>query len=189
MKKSHLKHIIKEIIKEEIDGPGIFVPRGIEGRKEKKTMMDYKKIQDYIKNGSKGDLDLENSQITKLPDNLQVGGYLDLEKSQITELPNNLTVGRYLDLDNTQITELPDNLKVGGSLNLRNTPITTLPDNLSVGLSLNLDNSPITSLPDNLTVFGSLWLSNTPLSKKYSREEIKDIIERQGGNVTKNIYI
>ena len=171
MKKSHLKHIIKEIIKEEIDGPGIFVPHDLEGRKEKKTMMDYKKIQDYIKNGSKGNLNLENSQITKLPDNLQVvGGSLYLGNNiQITELPNNLTVGGYLDLLNTPIQKLPDNLKVNNSLFLKNSQITELPDNLKVG--------------------GSLWLHDTPLSNKYPEEEIRDIIERQGGNVGGDIKI
>ena len=63
----------------------------------------YKKVQDYIDSGSRGDLDLSNTQITSLPDNLEVGGRLNLH--------------------NTQITSLPDNLKVGGVIYLRNTPI------------------------------------------------------------------
>ena len=123
MKKSHLKHIIKEIIKEEIDGPGIFVPHDLEGRKDKKKQLDYRKIQDYIKNGSKGNLDLENSQITELPDNLKVGGYLYLENTQITELPDNLTVGGYIELRDTPITKLPNNLTVDGVIYLDGTPL------------------------------------------------------------------
>jgi hypothetical protein len=43
-----------------------------------------------------GSLDLENTQITELPDNLTVGGDLDLSDTPITELPDNLTVGRSL---------------------------------------------------------------------------------------------
>jgi hypothetical protein len=37
-----------------------------------------------------GFLDLEGTSITKLPDNLRVGGSLDLQGTQITELPSNL---------------------------------------------------------------------------------------------------
>ena len=69
---------------------------------------------------------------------LSVGGDLDLRNTKITELPDNLSVGRSLYLRNTGITELPDNLSVGGDLDLRNTKITELPDNLSVGRSLYL---------------------------------------------------
>ena len=71
-----------------------------------------------------GGLDLSNTQITALPDNLTVGGWLDLRNTQITALPDNLTVGGWLDLRNTQITALPDNLTVGGWLDLRGTQIT-----------------------------------------------------------------
>ena len=79
-----------------------------------------------------GDLDLENTNITKLPDNLNVNGWLDLTNTKITELPNNLTVKGSLNLTNTNITELPNNLTVNGSLYLANTNITKLPDNLKV---------------------------------------------------------
>ncbi len=111
-----------------------------------------------------GSLYLRNTQITSLPDNLTVGGGLDLSNTQITSLPDNLTVGGGLYLRNTQITSLPDNLTVGGSLYLNNTPITSLPDNLSVGGGLDLSNTQITSLPDNLTVGGSLYLNNTQIT-------------------------
>jgi hypothetical protein len=76
-----------------------------------------------------------------------------------------------------------------GDLNLRNTPITSLPDNLKVGGYLYLENTKITSLPDNLSVGGSLNLGNTPLSKKYTKEQIKQMIEDNGGYVKENIYI
>ncbi|HPI81825.1 MAG TPA: hypothetical protein PK122_01130 [Candidatus Paceibacterota bacterium] len=111
-----------------------------------------------------GNLDLSNTPITSLPDNLTIGGDLYLRNTQITSLPDNLTVGRWLDLNNTPITSLPDNLSVGGSLYLSNTSITSLPDNLTVGGNLDLNNTPITSLPDNLTVEGWLDLSNTPIT-------------------------
>jgi hypothetical protein len=129
-----------------------------------------KKIQQYMKDGGKGDLDLNNTPITSLPNNLKVGGYLDLWHTPITSLPNNLEVRGYLSLNYTPITSLPNNLEVGGYLDLSNTPITSLPDNLKVGGNLHLSNTPITSLPNNLQVGGFLNLDNTPLSSKTEAE-------------------
>jgi hypothetical protein len=64
----------------------------------------------------KGDLDLDDSDITSLPDNLQVGGNLDLYGTSITSLPDDLYVGWDLDLSYTRITSLPDDLQVGGGI-------------------------------------------------------------------------
>ena len=95
---------------------------------------------------------------------LNYNGSLDLADTGITSLPDNLTVGGYLDLSDTGITSLPDNLTVGDSLYLRGTGITSLPDNLTVGGSLDLRDTGITSLPDNLTVGGSLYLAGTSIT-------------------------
>jgi hypothetical protein len=189
MKKSELKQIIKEVLQENnsLTEEKILIPRRTpEERRKNFIKATQQKIQQYIKNGSKGDLDLYNTPITSLPDNLKqvggdldlyntsitslpdnltrVGGWLDLSNTPITKLPDNLTVDGWLDLSSTSITSLPDNLTVDGYLNLSNTPITTLPDNLKVGGWLSLSNTPITKLPDNLTVGGSLYLSNTKIT-------------------------
>jgi hypothetical protein len=103
-----------------------------------------------------GSLDLENTPITSLPDNLTVNGYLNLSNTKITSLPDNLRVNGSLDLENTKITSLPDNLRVKGNLYLNNTKITSLPDNLTVNRDLDLRNTKITSLPDNLRVEGKI---------------------------------
>jgi len=105
-----------------------FVPRGGKERVEayslKRKADAEDKIQQYIKDGMKGNLFLSPSPITSLPDNLtKVGGDLDLSFTQITSLPSNLTVGGYLNLYYTPITSLPSDLKVRGSLNLRKTPL------------------------------------------------------------------
>ena len=105
---------------------------------------------------NRDNLNLSNTKITSLPDNLTVGGGLFLCNTKITSLPDNLTVGGGLDLSNTKITSLPDNLTVGGILYLSNTKITSLPDNLAVGGSLDLRGTLITSLPDNLKVGGRI---------------------------------
>jgi hypothetical protein len=61
-------------------------------------------------------LDLNNTKITSLPDNLTVNGGLDLTNTKITSLPDNLTVNGWLSLSNTKITSLPDNLTVEGKI-------------------------------------------------------------------------
>jgi len=148
----------------------ILIPRRSSEEREKNYKISIqKKIQQYIKDGSKGDLDLSDTPITSLPDNLKVGGYLDLSGTPITSLPDNLKVGGNLDLSGTKITSLPDNLEVGGYLDLSGTKITSLPDNLEVG--------------------GYLDLRDTPISKKYTNEEIKNIIIQQGGDIKGDIYI
>ena len=113
-----------DLLKE--DSP--FVPRGGKERVEayslKRKADAEDKIQQYIKNGMKGNLGLSPFPITLLPDNLtKVGGNLDLSFTQITTLPSNLTVGGNLNLYYTPITSLPSDLKVMGSLNLRKTPL------------------------------------------------------------------
>jgi hypothetical protein len=84
----------------------ILVPRrSKEERQENYQIAIQKKIQQYINGGSKGDLDLRNTPITSLPNNLKVGGYLSLRNTKITSLPNNLKVGRDLYLTNTPISK------------------------------------------------------------------------------------
>lgn len=128
------------------------------------------------------DLNLYGAEITSLPDNFKVLGSLDLSDCKmIKSLPDNLKVGGSLYLMNTNITTLPDNFKVGGYLGLSNTKIKSLPDNLTVEGSLNLSNTKIKSIPNNLKVDGSLNMYNTPLSKKYTQEQIRNMIEEKGG--------
>ena len=150
-----------DLLKE--DNP--FVPKGTPEEREKDyNRITQNKIQEYIKSGMKGDLDLSNTSITSLPSNL-------------TKVEGNLR------LSHTKITSLPDNLTVEGNLNLAGTPITTLPDNLTVGGNVYLQHTPITSLPHNLTVGGYLGLSWTSLSKKYSEDEIKAMVPDIGGEI------
>ena len=72
-----------------------------------------------------GNLDLNDSTIRKLPNDLYVDKALILENcKQLTKLPNNLYVGGYLDLDNCEhITELPNGLYVRRNLFIYNTPL------------------------------------------------------------------
>ena len=68
----------------------ILVPRrSAEERQKNYIIATQKKIQQYIKDGSKGNLDLYGTPITQLPNNLKVGGNLDLYRTPITQLPDN----------------------------------------------------------------------------------------------------
>ena len=113
-----------DLLKE--DNP--FVPRGGKERVEayslKRKAETEDRIQQYIKNGMEGDLKLFYTPITSLPDDLTtVKGNLDLDNSKIIKLPDNLTVEGNLYLSDTSIDSLPYNLKVRGNLSLRNTPL------------------------------------------------------------------
>ncbi len=136
-----MKKLIKESLYEKFseDGDPI-VDMGIGMRAQIKQWFDSigvkpdkYTIDDNLNIIVKRSLDLEDAQITELPDNLKVNWNLYLRGTQITKLPDNLSVGGNLSLRGTQITQLPDNLKVGWNLDLRRTEITELPDNLSVG--------------------------------------------------------
>jgi hypothetical protein len=143
-----------------------------------------RQIQQYIKDGYKGDLDLNRLPITTLPNNLKnVGNNLTLAYTPIASLPDNLNVGGNLYLYGTPITSLLGNLKVGGNLYLYDTPITSLPDNLNVGGNLYLYGTQIASLPDNLNIGGNLYLVNTPISKKYTTAQLKQLLPGVKGQI------
>jgi len=152
-----------DLLKE--DNP--FVPKvSKEERKKEYNRALQTKVQQYVKDGMKGDLNLSNTPITSLPDNLtKVEGNLNLSKTLITSLPSNLT-------------------KVGGNLILNNCKkITKLPPDLTVEGNLDLEHTKITSLPPNLTVENDLYVYGTPLSKKYSKDEIKAMVPNVKGKI------
>ena len=113
----------------------------------------------------KGNLYLDETQITYLPEGLKVGGDLNLENCKnLTSLPEGLKVSGNLDLSNSNITSLPKGLEVGGDLYLRNSNITTLSEGLKVGGDMDLDGCrEITSLPEGLEVGGNLDLNKTTI--------------------------
>jgi len=134
------------------------------GKEDEAKQNAIEKINQYIKNGSKGSLNLGNTPITSLPDNFKVEGSLYLWRTKITSLPNNLQVGGNLDLSYTKITSLPNNLQIKGDLDISYTKITFLPKDLQVG--------------------GNLEAYNTPISKKYTKEEIKQMVPGVKGYIS-----
>ena len=72
---------LKDILLEST-APDIFVPRRLEDRVERM-------IKNYIRNGSKGDLNLHGLHLTVLPDILKditVGGHFDCSVNKLTSL-------------------------------------------------------------------------------------------------------
>src|ERR1019366_5863451 len=97
----------------------ILIPRRIEGRAERWKIIIQRQIQQYIKNGSVGNLILNNTPIEILPDNLiKVGGNLYLHKSNIRSLGNLELVGGYIYLNQSKIESLGKLKSVGSYLDL-----------------------------------------------------------------------
>ena len=130
---------LKDILLE--NQPNIFIPRRLEGRFEKY-------IQQYIKNGSKGNLDLSNMNLTKLPDILK---YIKV------------VGGDFLCSGNNKLTSLEGCPKsVGGSFHCsRNNNLISLqgsPEN--VGGNFYCDYNKLTSLQGSpKSVGGDFWCS------------------------------
>jgi hypothetical protein len=163
----------------------ILVPRrSPEERQKNYQIALQKKIQQYIKDGGKGNLNLSDTPIQSLPPGFKVGRNLYLKDTPIQSLPNGLEVVGDLYLEDCKnLKSLPNDLKVGGSLDLSGTSIQPLPDGLKVGGSLDLRGTPIQSLPDGLKVGGNLYLKNTPISKKYTEEEIRKMVPGVKGSI------
>ena len=69
---------------------------------------------------------------------------------------------------------------IGGDLNLYRTPIESLGSLTSVRGNLDLRETPIKSLGNLTSVGGYLDLYGTPISKKYTEEEIRQMIDVRG---------
>ena len=113
-----------------------------------------------------------------------VGGGLNLSGTDIKSLGNLTSVGGYLDLNTTKIESLGALTSVGGVLDLEHCEnLTSLGNLTSVGRSLDLrDCKNLTSLGNLTSAGGYLDLRGTPLSKKYTIEEIRNMV-KVGGDI------
>ena len=90
---------------------------------------------------------LNNKPITK--EDLKVGGDLNLEFSKITSLPDGLKVDGDLELNVSNIKSLPKGLNVRGNLDLRYTNITSLPKGLEVHSGLIIKKTALLEYTNN----------------------------------------
>ena len=109
-----------------------------------------------------------------------IGGDLDLRKTPIESLGNLTSVGGDLDLYDTPIKSLGNLQSVGGYLDLGRTPIESLGNLQSVGGYMDLEHTSIKSLGNLQSVGGKLDLRETPISKKYSEQEIRQMVNVDG---------
>jgi len=98
--------------------------------------------------------------VVNLPDGLRIGGDLDLNTTNIKKLPNNLYVRFNLWIEDSNIEYLPESLNVGGNIYAANSNLKKISKKLRLGNSLNIDNTEIQQLPDNLLVSGDLSMRN-----------------------------
>ena len=152
----------------------------LDSREQLKLIKELETHPDGTQYRHEDHLELNNSNIKKLPNDLYVEGVLNLRNCQdLTKLPDKLYVEGDLFLsDCNQLRRLPDNLYFYGALDLRGCHyLTELPDNLYVKGSLGLDWTNITELPNNLYVGINLYINDTPLAKNYTDDEIREIIK------------
>ncbi len=103
------------------------------------------------------DLNLPESEIKSLGNLVSVGGDLNLYESNIKSLGDLVSVGGYLDLSETNVESLGNLTSVGGHLDLSVTDVKSLGSLTSVGDYLDL--------------------RYTPLTKKYTKDEIRSMVE------------
>ena len=89
-----------------------------------------------------------------------------------------------LDLEDSRIQSLGNLTSVGGGLYLSYSKIESLGNLTSVGGNLDLNGVNIQSLGNLTSVGGWLDLEGTPLSKKYTEEEIREMVKVEG-----NVYL
>ena len=127
-----------------------------------------------------GDLKLRGIKIKSLGNLRSVGGSLDLRETNIESLRTLQSVGGYLDLFGTDIKSLGNLQSVGGGLDLYDTKIQSLGNLRSVGDDLDLRHSNIESFGNLRSVGGELYMYLTPMAVKYSKEEIKQMVQVDG---------
>lgn len=113
-----------------------------------------------------------------------VGGDLDLLGLPIESLGNLKSVGGSLFLNYTPIESLGNLEYVGGDLDLLGASIKSLGNLKSVEGTLVLRATKINTLGNLKYVGGALNLQMTPISKKYSLDKIRQLV-----NVNGNIYL
>jgi len=129
-----------------------------------------------------GNLDLTASDIESLGSLVRVEGDLDLHNCKNLQSLGNLRyVGGWLYLWKTDIKSLGNLERVDGDLDLQITDVETLRNLKYVGGFLNLYLCRnLQSLGNLEYVGGNFILNDTPLSKKYTKEEIRNMVEVVG---------
>ena len=134
-----------------------------------KLIKELENHSDDIRYIHEGDLNLNDSAIRKLPNDLYVKGELFLfDCKELRELPKILYVRKGLFLFRLNIKELPNDLYVADDLSLYGC-------------------KQIKDLPNNLHVGGDVLITGTQLADKYTDEEIYEMVASTGGLIAGQI--
>lgn len=169
MKISQLRQLIREEIKSLQNPPDI-----------------EDKIQQYIKNGSKGNLDLSETQVRSFDSLKRVGGTLDLMLSKrIKSLENIEFIGDDLEGDYSGLQTLGNLKYVGGYTSISHTSIESLGNLEYIGKGLYSVSSKLQSFGNLKKVEGNIVVFGSPIAKKFKEEEIRQQIDVSGEIILK----
>jgi uncharacterized SAM-dependent methyltransferase len=139
----------------------------------------------YIINERQYKLITEEQEILHIPSLEVFGDWKTLQKFLERRGNPLFSIGGDLDLNYSDIETLGNLTSVGGRLWLVDSIIRDLGNLTSVGKTLFLTRcSNLTSLGNLTSVGGDLVLAKTPISKKYSRDEIRDMVDIGGHLIT-----
>ena len=199
-----IENIIRRILREEQEEEKILKIPGI-----RYFNNDWSILQKFLESQGNprysigGDLDLSYTGIETLGNLVRVEGSLVLHSCENLQSLGNLEyVGGKLSLKNTSIETLGNLVRVEGGLNLMrcfnlqslgnleyvgglfylygNENLQSLGNLVRVGSDLDLGSTRIETLGNLEYVGGDLVLISTPLSKKYTEEQIRNMIEVVG---------
>jgi hypothetical protein len=182
-----IENIIRRVLREEQEEQILKIPGIRFFNNDWSILQKFLESQGYPRYSIGGDLDLREMDIESLGNLVRVEGDLDLNFCRNLQSLGNLErVEGYLDLESCQnLVSLGDLEYVGGRLDLafcKN--LQSLGDLKYVGGYLDLNRSNIESLGNLEYVDGWLDLGRTPSSKKYTEEEIREMIAFVG-----NVYL
>jgi hypothetical protein len=141
---------------------------------------DLLKIYNYVKNGSRGPLDLHNSKLEYLPNWLtEVNGKLNIEHSDILDIPDRIRITGSIFIASTKILEFRRTI-VYDDLGLSNTLIKKLPDGLKIlGEYFGICGVQFEEIPKNLIISGSFYIAGSNL-EQFSDTELHKMYKISG---------
>ena len=180
----------------EQDEGSIFTSRNIDNRQEQYLQKFNKRIYDYISNtpafpknmvnhldldgypGEElpddlkfvdGSLNLSNSNIRRLPENLEIAGALTLHAVEADVIiPDSVTYSG-LDISMSGVSKVPGNRTINFLYIADNWNVKTLPNGLAM-LDLDATTSMLEYIPKDIKVFQSVYISETPFIESFVHE-------------------
>jgi len=111
------------------------------------------------------ELDIENSNVSKLPSKLWIGGAFHLAGSNVNKLPEGLYVGEDMNASETKIKRLPEKFKILAGIDMENSLVEYIPP-VHILDYLDITNTKVRTLPKGLVIEGNLYCSGTGVTKE-----------------------